>query len=130
MTFVWECFPECLVLGVLFDGHLIMLEEETRGRKMDFQNNIPSGCEEQRIFLADNALFFALLVFFPLSLSLSVTGSMIMKETFVLITSVLCVRMMRFVVFELVKIWSQSTNDANFTIYICSCQLKTMHLSI
>lgn len=47
MTFVWECFPECLGLGALFNGHLIMLEKETRGRKMDCQNNIPFGAEEQ-----------------------------------------------------------------------------------
>ncbi|CAG11778.1 unnamed protein product [Tetraodon nigroviridis] len=46
----WESLQvvawECLGLGALFNGHLIMLEEETQGRKMDFQNNIPSGAEE------------------------------------------------------------------------------------
>lgn len=72
MTFVWESFPDFLVLGVLFNGRLIMLEEETRGRKMDFQNNIPSGCEERSLFLADNIVFSQCFCFppFPSSLSL------------------------------------------------------------
>lgn len=64
-------FPECWGLGALFNGYLIMFEEETRGRKMEFQNNIPSGTEEQN-FLGRKCIIFAELV--PLSLSFSVVG--------------------------------------------------------
>lgn len=98
MTFVLKSFLEFLVLGVLFNGRLIILEKETRGRKMDFRNNIPSGCEEQSFFWQLIYCFHSVCIF-PLSLSLY-HWSMTVKETSVMITSAVLVRRMSFIAFE------------------------------
>lgn len=77
---------------------------------MDFQNNIPSGCEERSFF------FWQIICVFPLSLPLC-HWSMTVKETSVLISSAVFVRRMSFIVFEVFG-----------TILRSGLQIQEMHL--
>lgn len=61
-------FPRMLGLEVVFTGHLIMLEEGTRGTETGFLGATSLLAVLHRVFLADKFVFSQCLFFSPLTL--------------------------------------------------------------